>query len=298
MQAVEVVFRMLQMRGLVQPVRGGLTALFAISMAVLVPLHRARAQHVLAGSTRGLLALAFGHEDTPDPLEANLSRVYAALPTRSGPAHHPTCKHRHGCAAYALIGLVRSFLLGVGISSALSLLPVLFNPRKFRARKLFNISILKLGVFLGCLNATARNIGCMLRWFRDKEDGLNHSIAGFLAGLCFVINASSEVGMYVASKTAESLFKIAVGKGLVRPLPHGELLTFGLGCSIMFYTSVWEPHVLRPSYFKFLHKASAGRYGIIVRNFAPIREEMGVAAPAIYAMWKEKTGKFFNKLSQ
>lgn len=299
-QAVEVLFRSFESRGWVRPIKHGMTLLFSLAFGLLVYFQK-HDEKCLGTSTRGLLRVAVGAESRPDILELRIANLYALLKKKfTGNAtieEFPKdrwCSHRYSCKSFALVGFCRSFLLGLGIRLAFTLVPLLLTPSKLlkNPRKIFNSSLFALGTFLGILSGGHRALACLLRRIRNKEDGWNEFLGGFIAGLSFVLNGSTEVGMYVASKAAEAIFRNGVKEGIVKPLPHGEILLFALGTATMFWVSIWEPHNLRPSYFKFLVKASGYKYGTVCKAFAPVREEFGVPSPEVYYKWKEKVAPF------
>jgi len=215
----------------------------------------------------------------------------------SEPPKHQLCKHHWSCKAYSLVGFMKSFSLGFLIRTALIIVPLLLTPKKLLKKPsiLLNKNIVKLGLFLGLMSGGSRAIECSLRAIRSKEDGYNQLIAGFVAGFSFLLNGSVEIAMYVASKAAESVYYHLVNKGWPISLPHGEVVAFSLACGIMYNISLYEPHNLRPSYLKFLTRASAGKYAKIVKAFAPIREEYGIPNIVEYQKWGERVKEFFAK---
>eukprot|EP01118_Nematostelium_gracile_P013871 TRINITY_DN5292_c0_g1_i1.p1 TRINITY_DN5292_c0_g1~~TRINITY_DN5292_c0_g1_i1.p1 ORF type:complete len:476 (+),score=76.03 TRINITY_DN5292_c0_g1_i1:168-1430(+) len=300
-QAAEALFRMGASRNYWSPVKNGMTYLFASAMALLVYFQNYH-ENVLGQSTHGLLKLCLGQETRPDFIEVKMSKIYSNLKKKmfgpiSEPPKHQLCKHQWSCRAYALVGFMKSFSLGFLIRLALKLAPLFLNPKKLIKKPsiLLDANILRLGLFLGLMNGISRSSICILRALRGKDDGLNALFSGYLAGFSFLLNGSTEVAMYVASKAAESLYYHLVNLGYLFKLPYGEVLAFAASCGVMFVASVFEPHNIRPSYIKFLTRASGGRYGWIVKAFAPVREEYGVPNPEAYFKWKKGIQKFLDK---
>jgi len=301
-QAVEGVFRMGESRGLWKPIKHGLTFLFATALGLLL-YYRQYEENVLSGSTKGLLNLCIGLESRPDFIEVKMSKLYNSLKTKifgpiSEPPKHQLCHHSWSCRAYVLVGFMKSFSLGVLVRAALVILPLVMSPVKLlhalKKPKVLS-SIFKLGLFLGIMSGGSRAVTCSLRATRGKEDGLNQFLGGFIAGFAFLLNGSTEIAMYVASKAAESTFYHLVNCGWLKSLPYGEVVAFALSCGILFNNALYEPHNVRPSYIKFLTRASGGKYAAIAKCFKPIVEEYGVPNPAEYEKWNTKVKKFFEK---
>jgi len=140
-----------------------------------------------------------------------------------------------------------------------------------------------------------RVMQCSLRAIRGKEDGYNQLLAGLLAGCSFLLNGSEEIAMYVASKAAESGLYHLVNNGWLPSIPFGDIISFALSCGIMFSVALYEPHNIRPSYLRFLTRASAGKYATIVKAFAPIREEYGIPNLKGYNEWNQRMERFLSK---
>eukprot|EP01119_Soliformovum_irregulare_P011092 TRINITY_DN2755_c0_g1_i2.p1 TRINITY_DN2755_c0_g1~~TRINITY_DN2755_c0_g1_i2.p1 ORF type:complete len:298 (+),score=75.06 TRINITY_DN2755_c0_g1_i2:553-1446(+) len=293
-------------RNWIRPIRHGLTFLFALSFGILLYFHQ-KDENCLGGSTRSLMKVAVGTDAKPDILERKLSQAYIWLKktlfhgeaTIEDQPKDRRCNHFHSCKSHALVGFGRSFLLGFTIRSCFALLPLLLKPTKLmkKSPRIFtDRDILSLGVFLGLLSGGNRAIQCILRRIRGVEDGWNQLIAGFVVGWSFVLNGSIEVGMYVLSKAAEAVYRWLVKMRAIKPIWMGDKFLFSLSTAIMFYCSIWEPHHVRFSYFKFLVKASGNRYGRCVKAFAPVREDCGIPGLSEYLQWKERVTPFLKNV--
>jgi len=306
-QAVEAIWRVLESRGVVKQVKNGILYLFCISMGFLLYFQK-NEPSLLSGSTRTLLRLFIGAESFPDAFEQRVERIYFKItdfvsskilrrkPTsrrkkihridsdsHSESKSNQICFHgRGGCAPYITIGFLRSFLLGVVIRCLFLFLPFLLTPKKLgkQVPKLLEKSSWSLAMFLGILGGGSRLIQCALRRIRGTEDGLNQFIAGAIVGLAFKFNQSTEVAMYVASKAAESIYFMMVNRGLIKPFPHGETITFSAATGFLFFVALLEPQNVRPSYRKFLTRASGGWWPSIAGAFTPVRKAIGI--PSTY----------------
>jgi hypothetical protein len=179
------------------------------------------------------------------------------------------CQHRDDCALYALKGLARGLLIGLGLRGALRLLVALSRFAQFRRRPWHTLAqaflgepSLRLAMFLGTYVLAWRGAVCALRHWRRSgpDDGWNAPLSGALAGLGFIFARNTDVSMYFSSKAAEALFNAWVRRHGWSTVPGLDLLIFASGCGVLFAGSVLEPYTIRPSYWKFLYTASNGRY--------------------------------------
>jgi len=290
---------MLVSRGYLKEIRHGITYIFCFAMAVLLYYQKNEDQSMSANS-RGLFKAFVGKEGTQDILERNLFETYKLVqefvglngeqkkqkldPEQDPPHNHKEnqlCSHKNGCISNAAIGFIRSFIIG----TSLSFLPLLLSPKQLIKSKTYSLTRFRFGMFMGTLTGGTRAIQCLLRYIRGIEDGKNQLFAGFLAGFAFFFNGSIEISMYMASKAAESIYNSFIKSRNIKPIPHGEILLFSFTTALLFYTSLFEPHNLRPSYIKFLNRGSAGFYGIIAKKFAGVREAHGVPQLERYNTW-------------
>jgi hypothetical protein len=142
--------------------------------------------------------------------------------------------------------------------------------------------------FCGYASGLTRSVRCFLRITRDREDSLNHLIAGFCGGLAFKFSENTDFSLWFAAKSLESLWSLYVAQGRITPLPHGEVLLFSSCIGLLFYAVFFEPHNVRPSYFKYLIKASEPGLREVWHANTPLRHAAGIPAPELYAQWFDR----------
>ena len=116
-----------------------------------------------------------------------------------------------------------------------------------------------MALFGGFYNLGYLATNGILRAIRGKEDGFNSFVAGGVAGTAMMFWKSTEIALYLFARALESIFQALVSRGVVKALPYGDSLLFSLSTMFMFYSFVWEPDTVRPSYYKFLLKVSNNR---------------------------------------
>jgi ABC-type Co2+ transport system permease subunit len=303
-QAIEVVFHMLVERGFLRPVKHGLVLLFAVCFAILTYFYK-HERGALGNNIGMLLKVILGQEDKPDFMEQFISALYerlknaivskiAAKPQSNGIAssnhsgteekpitRHPLCKHHDSCTTYGPFGFVKGFAMGYIIKGTIACLPLLSKTSilfdKQQRHEFFSAAwgktTLKFGLFVGLLSSVTRIFQCLLRWLRNKDDGLNIGFSAFIAGLSSIFGKSVEISMYFVAKACEALFNALISRGILKPLPLGEALLFAVSTGILFYAATFEPHNMRPSYLAFVFRVSLGKFRDFFRASANLREE-------------------------
>jgi len=207
---------------------------------------------------------------------------------------HRLCKHSYGCKTYAVVGFLKSFLLGLTIKASFVFFPALIlNPKQFFTRfsshlfKAFSKNTFLFALFWGIMSGGPRGTECFLRYLRGVDDGVNSVIAGFVGGMGVVFFSSIDVAMYIASKAVEALYYFSVEKGIIKSRKNGQILLFAFCTASLFYASAYEPHNLRESYFIWLLKASRGHWAHFFKAFTPVRLESGVPDIQSYNRWEK-----------
>jgi len=180
-QAIELLYRMAVSRGIFPEIRNGREIIFTLSFAVLVYFHKHH-RSCLANSIKTLLKLFIGVENEMDPVEAQVSKLYFwyknhcpkfleflfSEDEQSSPQNR-RCKHSYGCKSYAVVGFLKTFLLGLIVKASFVLLPaILLGPKKFVTRlpsffsKIFGKSTLQFALFWGIISGGPRGTECFL----------------------------------------------------------------------------------------------------------------------------------------
>ncbi|KAK2143273.1 hypothetical protein LSH36_858g00023 [Paralvinella palmiformis] len=175
------------------------------------------------------------------PIVSYLPKEIKALITlwRRG-YRHSLCRHKYGCLANAVESGGRLFVVGYLVQVTIKLLRALM--RVFRnPRGLLHAIIHKdnamLGLFLGSFTALLRLCHCLLRWIRNKDSPIHSLISGFVAGWSMLWYKSSTVAMWTTSKLAEAVF---------------------------------EPHTIRPAYWKFLLGLTNNKFATMNRKLLDV----------------------------
>lgn len=144
------------------------------------------------------------------------------------------------------------------------------------------------GLFLGATVALFRGSRCLLRRAYGQEQSWQVLAGGLLAGLSMVASPNATLALYLCWKLIEVLYCKAVREGYAPALPWGPELLFSLGCGVMMFCAVVEPHNMRPSYAKFLNDITGDRLRQVNRH--PL-EILGFHCSSIYP-------DYFPKLDQ
>jgi len=175
------------------------------------------------------------------------------------------CQHSDpSCIFNALRGLARGFGVGYGLRSLLGLITTILVKRNIKPRKLFKASFgsrnaMDFGVFLGLYNSLYKATNCLLRHFRQKDDGWNAAIAGAVAGTSMYFWKSSELALYMTARAMECVFNALVDRGYVKSWYWGDTLLFAVCCAFLYHAFMFEYLNLRPSYHSFVLKIVNGR---------------------------------------
>ena len=152
---------------------------------------------------------------------------------------------------------VRAFGTGWALQAAIALVRVLISG-KIKAKSLLGALVgspqLRLGSFFGGTAGLYWLVRHGLHALRKTDDGVNSALAGFAAGLPMAVMRSPTLALYLAAKASEvsteapihsyqpppitqSIFWIAVSKGLVTPIPHGDSLVYAISGALMMMLS-------------------------------------------------------------
>ncbi|KAI5755853.1 hypothetical protein M8J77_020131 [Diaphorina citri] len=278
--ASETVFRMLTSRGYIKPVPLGEVILFACSMGTLLYFYKSASSN--DDSIYSLLRFVVGKSEqigyvhTDPDSEGNnaaMSSKTSILTFLNDRLKHysksTVCPHPDGCIAYALQGGGKLFSVGLALEFCLKLL---LNMKRIISRPAIALSILmrpstlRLGGFLGGFSALFRASSCALRRYTGGDSKLFAFPAGILASLAFCLYKDNTIALYVFWKSLQLLYVLHSSRGYVPTVPHASVLFHCVSTAILFHAALFEPHNLRPSYWKFLQAVSGGRFAACDRK--------------------------------
>lgn len=101
---------------------------------------------------------------------------------------------------------------------------------------------------------------CILRRTTGKDSPSYAIPAGLIAGVAFTRYPDTTVALYVLWKVAQITYLMGINKGIVPRIPGFTEFLYCFSTAILFHAALLEPTNLRPSYWKFLHSISGGRY--------------------------------------
>ncbi|OMJ77802.1 hypothetical protein SteCoe_22506 [Stentor coeruleus] len=172
------------------------------------------------------------------------------------------CKHKGLCYENALNGLLKAMVQSFAVKSCVHLLMNVIIRKGYRRPiqsllSFFSFDALKFTAFAGIMNLLYKSTLCIMRSFRNKEDGLNHIIAGAISGISIVVEDKERRetwSLYFAARLVDIVLR-----GVCRR--HGswdpnkiEVYLF----MVMIYFLMWsygaEKDNLIKSYFGFLNK--------------------------------------------
>eukprot|EP01095_Lingulamoeba_sp_RSL-Kostka_P016708 TRINITY_DN8271_c0_g2_i2.p1 TRINITY_DN8271_c0_g2~~TRINITY_DN8271_c0_g2_i2.p1 ORF type:complete len:220 (+),score=26.56 TRINITY_DN8271_c0_g2_i2:218-877(+) len=166
------------------------------------------------------------------------------------------------CGKLSLRGFMRGFLIGVAIKGSTYFAVSVFTKKRSLYKRpkelinyIFGSRTIKFGLFLGSLVGTYRGIHALLCLIRKKDDSINSFIAGGIAGLSILLDDDTkrvELSLYLLARVLSSLWNFFVHKHYLPSIPFGSALLFALLCTIIMYTYIHEPELMRKDYYQFI----------------------------------------------
>ncbi|XP_041675084.1 transmembrane protein 135 [Drosophila eugracilis] len=275
---IETLWKMMESRGLVKSIPNGQVLIMGFSLTALMYLYRAGLHKtVTKDGTFKALGLIVGKEEegpvkaptgntshTPSLRGLNFRCIMSYLQIYDffTTVKHPSCPHKQGCAPYALIGGLKSFLEGVGLSVGIKLLlniPKIFQFKMQWRKQIFNKGSLQLGMALGIFSLLFKLTSCGLRHSAGFDDALFAIPSGLIGSLGLLYFPNTTVSLYLMLKSLQLLYNWGVSEGKVPELPSFSMIMYGFFTAVLCHSTVIEARSMRPSYFKFIENISGGR---------------------------------------
>ncbi|XP_030850862.1 transmembrane protein 135-like isoform X1 [Strongylocentrotus purpuratus] len=316
--AMEVLFNMCKQRGFVSPIKNGEVLLFAAASAIIFFLLRKgncltkdakSALKLLVGNSEMPASEQESNQDTgpssshpgqqdspsftqflPKMLQTTITNFINRLKDLS---KHSLCLHESSCLYYSLEAFLRRFFLGYTIQGFINVLRALSsafsNPGEI-PRALYHKDNFSLGLFLGFYSGLFRSISCLLRRLRNKDNPIHGLLAGFIAGLSAMFYRSKTLSLYLTSKAAENVFFKLQDLKYLPIIPHGDVLLYALTTSVVLQAAVFEPHQIRPAYWKFLCGLTGNKFALMNRKLLDVS---GTQASKLYPdYWPQYDTRF------
>ncbi|XP_076824690.1 transmembrane protein 135-like [Clavelina lepadiformis] len=286
-QATETLFNMAVARNLISPLPYGEVMIFCTASAGLMSLFRL--PNGLPDSLSSQLQFAVGMEergkrdDNASSLRAKSLHIQTLLQRlKSFHLSHQTCPHQNSCTYYTLEGIFKQVIVGYGIQIVLSLLQLKRGKQKWSGI-LNNTS---LACFLGTFAGVFRASNCALRWISNGDHpALYGALSGAIAGTAFCFYRSTTIALYFAFKLLEVLYFKGVRKGYFPYFPSADQYLCAISLAVVLHVSCFEPHNLRPGYWKFLCRTTGNKFQFLFRK---LFDDFGTKASTLYPKFVPK----------
>lgn len=207
-------------------------------------------------------------ENNSNSEKSPLTPLATPSPTLPDTLENYVARYSKSRIMFTINGFVRGFLVGYVVRAALAVGPKLFNPAAFfkHARRIltkaFGRGAFDFGVFLSVIVGVPRLVKMILTKYVGREHPLIDATAGFLGAACgSLLQSSTEITLYIASKATEALVQCGVRNGRLPHIPFFVEILYSFSTATLFYAGNMEPWTVRKSYRTFLAKGSGWHYG-------------------------------------
>ncbi|XP_022686679.1 transmembrane protein 135-like isoform X2 [Varroa jacobsoni] len=256
--ASEVIYNMIKFRGWITPIPHFEKFMFAVSAGVYLWLCQKGHTHP-NDPVKRMFQFVVGDDEFTKGQGVPAHEVsISGNQLQQGSGDHQKSLHndvRSSCYGYVVQGFARSFFAGWLLRAVLCLIATQSLSKTIRYKEAY-----KFGMFLGSFGAIFRGVNCFLR-YRGYSPQNRAGIAGCLAALSMFFSGSPSMALYLAWKALEGAYG-AYG----RPIPGASELLYSLSTAMLFYAAVFEPHNLRPTYWKFMNRISYDRFTYVNRK--------------------------------
>ncbi|XP_043521043.1 transmembrane protein 135-like [Frieseomelitta varia] len=181
---------------------------------------------------------------------------------------HSSCLHPFSCAHHILKGVMELFSYALSAQLVINLVfgikKLFVNPLSIRSM-IFKKSNLNLPMFLGGFAGIYRLISCLLRRFLEKDSPCHAIPAGLIGGLTFMFYSSNTIALYFMWKALQLSWNDLVEQNIVPEVKWFVIFLYCFCTAVLFHVAIFEPHLLRSSYWKFLYAISGGRIASMSR---------------------------------
>lgn len=177
---------------------------------------------------------------------------------------HNLCTHRYNCLLYPIMGFIQRFFTGFAIQAGIKIvssLGLILKKPKVLFKILANPANRDFGLYLGTYVLIFRAVSCLLRWLTNSNNQIHGLITGFFAGFSMIFYKSSSISLYLNFKLLEILWMIGVKYKRLPLFKSFDVLLYTISTGFILWFGLFEPHNIRPAYWRFLLKISNQNFG-------------------------------------
>ncbi|CAI4226368.1 unnamed protein product [Auanema sp. JU1783] len=179
------------------------------------------------------------------------------------------CEHENSCASNIMENFVRNYVLGYGLSTALTVIggfPKLITNPQAIIRKMFSLRFQKLPAFLALLPLLFHSVRCSMNRLNIGNRTIKNVSAGMVSSLAMIIYPNNTVAMYTFWKAVEIVYYELVSRGWAPNIKYGDIILYSLSTGYVLWMSTIQPHSIRASYLHFLHGLTGQRLRLFNRT--------------------------------
>lgn len=116
-----------------------------------------------------------------------------------------------------------------------------------------------------------------MRRIRNKDDGINPLVAGFLSGLSFMLETSAKrknfLKFYLFLRALDTLISLLARKNIIKKIPYFECYMFGPVIGFLVYAYWYENEVFPPGIDKaFIATSGANKVELGLAKYVYARQ--------------------------
>lgn len=250
--ATEILYNMAVSRGIVTPVNGGGIFLFCVVSSAYMSLFRAGGlPEFFQNSLKNIVG-----QDEDDQERERLKKQSHKSRIMNSFVYY--------AKSYVIRNFVYGYLIQLGLNSK-SLLNRILGKSTLPISKLF--TDMHLAKFISIYTFLFHMTNCLLKnYFEVDRPGLFGAVAGFVAGSSSVFFRSTSVTLYLFFKMIDILFTKAIERKVFPRLPHAHVICYALSFGVVCHAALFEPHNIRPSYWRQLQDLTGNRFSLCFRK--------------------------------
>ncbi|CDW74746.1 UNKNOWN [Stylonychia lemnae] len=166
------------------------------------------------------------------------------------------CKHNNpDCMTNAVEGLLTNMKHGVAIRGVMTFLMILLGKQKMS--KINFKDQLRFPVFLGLFAFISKFVLCLFRRLRNKDDGLNSFMAGFLGGVSLLVQKDKSTrtmfALYLTVRAYDSSYLTLESKEIIPNIPNFHMVFICIINVVIVYLFFTQRERFSFSYFQMIY---------------------------------------------